>query len=169
MNYGGTMKTIFLLTLVLVNLLCIYHVHKISNSINTTLQSYKTDVDTRMSKFDVLLSDVDVVKQIVGWKTTEIESSFCLGGTTKYSTEGAFSFVTKTPDYKCYGHEFTKLNDMVESLELLYVDGKFSGLMREAKADGLAILQKYGNIKEDDLKTTIKEVLKRTTTTEKKK
>lgn len=155
----GQLKNGFMIALgalIIINLVCIGYMYQTSKIIVGVLKTYKSEMENKVSKFEGLLADIEVVKQAVGWKTYEAGLEYCFGS-KQYVADGPFSFVTEGGS-GCLIHEFTKLNELMHSLEVAYFDGRFQPFMYKVKKEFLDGLQPQ---EMNELKSTVKSLLEK--------
>lgn len=122
--------------LVVINISVLYVAHKTVADMKQQISTYAEQANTKLSKLDELAINLQAIKDVVGWKTTEISPTDCMA--TKYLTNDPFSVVTKGD--KCYLHEFDKFNRLVKSLNVIYADGGFSNVINEIKQEAKDII-----------------------------
>lgn len=116
---------------VIINISALYVAHRTVADLKQQIASYTEQANTKLSKLDELAINLQAIKGVVGWKTTEISPTDCMA--TKYLTNEPFSIVTKGD--KCYLHEFDKFNRLVKSFDVIYADSGFSNVINELKQE----------------------------------
>ena len=146
------MKTLILVVLVVVNVICIFTITKMSKEVRASVQNYGEQADKKFKKLDEFFSDIDVIKGAVGWKTTEGNPTVCMK--PEKMLEGPFSFYSfgKDDKTKCYFHEFTKLNEFVKQAGMYFLDDKFGSFLHTLERFEMPV---------DDLKVDVKKIIEK--------
>lgn len=115
-------KTIFVVVLLVVNVFCLQKMYALSKLVPEKLDSIQAENMQRMAKLDAVISDVEMTKKALGWKTYELSPTACMS--PELYMEGAFSASTGDMT-NCKFYELSKLNSFVKETGTTFDGDRF--------------------------------------------